>query len=206
MLRRAAGVGVADPAEIDAYPPRLHRDVVALACRAAQRRAGDRRVHVEVLGAPGTGGQVEGVRTSNGAPCGAGSPLAKRVERVAEHGERHRDRALVRHVGRQGEPVRMAERRVSARKADHTTGGSLSTGPSGIAESRIRTRPSTTATSTQPLVSDARLFRHAMHGSSQSATGPPLPPRGGTAVSTDSRGNIRSVWQACVSAGDAASA
>lgn len=54
MVRRTAGVGVADPAEIGAYPPRLRRDVVALACRAAQRRAGDRRVHVDLLDAAGT--------------------------------------------------------------------------------------------------------------------------------------------------------
>jgi hypothetical protein len=62
---------------------------------------------------------------------------------------------------------------IQARKADHAAGDSLSISPFGFAESRISTDPSTTATSTQPLVSDAPLFRHEMHGSLKSATRSP---------------------------------
>ena len=62
---------------------------------------------------------------------------------------------------------------IQARKADHAAGDSLSISPFGFAESRISTDPSTNATSTQPLVSDAPLFRHEMHGSLKSATRSP---------------------------------
>lgn len=62
--------------------------------------------------------------------------------------------------------------RARVRKADHTAGESRSIRPSGFPESRTSTEPSTTATSTQPSVSDALLFRQTMNGFSKLATRP----------------------------------
>src|ERR1700730_15626282 len=63
--------------------------------------------------------------------------------------------------------------RARARRADHAEGGSLSTTPFGLKESRISTDPSTTATSTQPPLLDAVLLRHAIDVSSNPVTRTP---------------------------------
>ncbi len=64
--------------------------------------------------------------------------------------------------------------RARSKKEDHTAGESLSTTPFRFFESRTSNDPSATATSRQPPLLDAVLFRHLMDGSSKSITRTPL--------------------------------
>lgn len=70
--------------------------------------------------------------------------------------------------------------RARSRKEDQPAGGSLITALSGFLESLTSSDPPTTATSTQPPLLEAVLFRQQIDGSSNSITRTPSSPQGVT--------------------------